>query len=1306
MNVSVKIIRFISRHTWWWTAGFIILLAVLLTAARLLLPQLGGYKAELEQQISQVLGQPVQVRDFEVGWHGDGPRLYLHQVRLLDQAGTQTLFGFDEAYIDVSLPLTLYRRQIALHDLTLSGIELSLVRQADGEITLGEMSFPGAGQHNGDGAAVFRWLFRQNSLAIENSLLHWRDHRQGDYQVTMRDVNLLLRNSGEKHSLSGRLALPSTLGGQVRVMAEARGGVDDFSDWTVDMYAEGAGLELVQWLVDRPGLGMRMVSGQAELEVWAGWRDNRLDTLKGYVFLRDAYLAPDQPVPEAPQDVQRVSSLFGEFAWQNRDHGWTLDVDRLRLEMDGVAWTPARVHVAQTPTERGSRLELATTFARVDDLSTLLALSSMPSQTQRQILLTTKPRGELRNTYLSLQLVDGKIQDYFARGELQDFALLPWQDFPGFDGLDATLNMNQSGGVADIGTRGAYLDVRQWFRDFFAVDDMRGRLAWQRRPDGLSVELRHLDIANQDAAVRLDGKLFLPADDASPVVKLLADFKRGNGAAASRYLPAKIMPEQSVAWLDHAIVAGKVTSGGMLLQGPIERFPFTDGSGRFEILFNVSDGILDYQAGWPRVEEIETQVAFVGKRMSIEAVAGKVLGADLKHVDVQIPNLRDKPAMLHLLGRAEGGADDVVDFLNKSPLQQRFGEFTAGAQATGPAQLDLSLTIPLQADTQVETHGLVAFDNSGVDFKRLGVDLDAISGIVEFSNTGVSAKSVEAQILGQPASIDIFSEALPRDKTNLVFEAAGETRYDELGKRLDLFVFPHLDGQSRWRARLEIPRSQRGGIVQPTLKLTSDLVGTTVQLPAPLQKQAASPRELELFARFDGAARHWFFDYAAETLSGVFLLQGDVGLTHGELHFNGPAQLPEKPGLRIGGQLARFDYGQWQPLLEDDAAAGAAQAGSTAEARISPVNQLDLNIRTAQLFGQTLSDVRLQGARGTSLWTVDVSSDRLVGKIWLPEKRNTLVKMELERLHLARPPKGDAQQTAPQETSVDPADLPPLSMTSRQTRYGDLDLGRVELETRRRTNGLKLERLSVASGIVEGVIHGDWRKDERHRSQVDADLRIYNLGALLTGLGYAQSIRNGEGTGQLELSWDGPLLDYDLASLDGTVNFDFNDGSVPEVEPGAGRFFGLLSISALPRRLKLDFSDFFGKGFAFDYMRGDFDIRAGNAFTENFEMDGPAARIELSGRVGLVQEDYDQRVKVVPHVTSGLPTLAGILTGSIAPALVMALIEKLASSEVDKATGIYYQVSGSWDDPKIEPVDLVKGEAPAGDSGASSRAPR
>ncbi len=1278
MKRTFKIIRILSRHTWWWTAGFIVLLALALSATRLLLPQLEHYKSDLEFEISQVIGQPVSVAEFDIGWHGYGPRLFLHDVRLLDRSGGQVLFGFDLAHVDVSLPLSLYRWQVTLRDLTLEGIELSLQRQPDGSIYLAGMELPQAapGQIGQTDNAVLAWLFRQKYLAIEDSVIHWRDLMLGDYAFTMRDVSLKLSNESEQHFLSGQVRLPSSLGGRIKVMAEAQGTIESLADWPVDFYVEGRGLELVQWLADHPALGVRMLNGTAEIEMWGRWQQSQLDNLKGHLFIRDAYLSEENIVVEPEPQVLKLASAFAEFVWQGEAAGWQLDVDRLRLVKDNVAWQPARVRVRHQPSEDGAELEVISSFARVDDVAALLLLSSRLSVEQKEMLQAIRPRGELRGAYLKLGFVEDQLQSYFVRADLKNFALLSWQKLPGFDGLDLSLNMDQSGGVVNVATAGAYLDVRNLFRDFHTVDDLSGQLAWQLDDDGVLLDVRGVELSNQDAAVALAGQLFLPADKTSPIVKLLLDVERGNAEMTSKYLPVGIMPKDAVAWLDSAIVAGNVTGGSMVLQGPIKQFPFNDASGRFEVRFNLEDGILDYTQDWPRLEQITAEVAFVGNHMGINAEAGKILAADIKQVAVEIADMRAKPALLHLRGRAEGSASDVIGFINQSPLQQRFGNFSQGANAMGDSSLDLSLSIPLAHGASVETLGQIILEDSAIDLTRLGVDLSSLSGKVEFSNKGLAAQGVSAMLMGQPASIDIYTEELSQDKSNTVFVAKGETRLDELEKRLDLFVFPYLDGSAQWQARLEVPRSNDGAAVSPSLKLESNLLGINVQLPTPLQKPADEPRSFDLFARFDEQTNHWFFDYGEETLTGVFELAGAKGLRSGELRFAGAAELPQKPGLRVVGKLERFVYEEWQPLF-------SVEQGQTKKDVL--VNWLDMQFGSVELFSQTLRNVELHAEHAGTVWTADLKSDEMVGRVWLPDSWDNVLKMDLEHLYLSRKTQGAESD----EESFDPRELPPLIIKSKQTHFGDLDLGQISLTTRKLPLGMRIDNLETKSDIVEASIKGQWLKTRQHISRVNADLKVHDLGAVLAGLGYIETVKNAEGTARLSLNWDGPLLDYDLASLDGAVDFNFEDGRLLEVEPGAGRFFGLLSITALPRRLLLDFSDFFGKGFSFDDMRGHFDISDGDAYTEKFFMDGPAARIDLHGRVGLAAEDYDQRVKVVPHVTSGLPTLAAVLTGQIGPVVVLALLEKLTKPEVDKATGVYYQVTGSWDDPLIEPVDLV-----------------
>ena len=103
------------------------------------------------------------------------------------------------------------------------------------------------------------------------------------------------------------------------------------------------------------------------------------------------------------------------------------------------------------------------------------------------------------------------------------------------------------------------------------------------------------------------------------------------------------------------------------------------------------------------------------------------------------------------------------------------------------------------------------------------------------------------------------------------------------------------------------------------------------------------------------------------------------------------------------------------------------------------------------------------------------------------------------------------------------------------------------------------------------------------------------------------------------MSWSGgPDADV-LARMDGTLHLDLGRGQLRSVKPGAGRILGLTSIIELPRRLSLDFRDVTDEGLAFDSVTGDFELRAGNAYTQNLLLEGAAVDIGVVGRTGLAR---------------------------------------------------------------------------------------
>src|SRR5438046_2327694 len=116
---------------------------------------------------------------------------------------------------------------------------------------------------------------------------------------------------------------------------------------------------------------------------------------------------------------------------------------------------------------------------------------------------------------------------------------------------------------------------------------------------------------------------------------------------------------------------------------------------------------------------------------------------------------------------------------------------------------------------------------------------------------------------------------------------------------------------------------------------------------------------------------------------------------------------------------------------------------------------------------------------------------------------------------------------------------------------------------------------------------------------------------------------------QFNLIWPGAPYDMSLNHLSGTLGLQLTKGRIinlgnsTDAKMGLGRILNVFSLQSIPRRLSLDFSDVVESGYSFDSMKGTFALKNGNAFTRDARFDGPVARVELNGRLGLGVKDYD-----------------------------------------------------------------------------------
>ncbi|MDQ3495645.1 MAG: hypothetical protein M3485_09065, partial [Pseudomonadota bacterium] len=219
----------------------------------------------------------------------------------------------------------------------------------------------------------------------------------------------------------------------------------------------------------------------------------------------------------------------------------------------------------------------------------------------------------------------------------------------------------------------------------------------------------------------------------------------------------------------------------------------------------------------------------------------------------------------------------------------------------------------------------------------------------------------------------------------------------------------------------------------------------------------------------------------------------------------------------------------------------------------------------------------------------------------------------------------------------------------------------------------------------------------RTRLQVNVDSD--DFGALLAGFGFGGRIDGGHGAARFDAAWPGSPAQFRLEALQGTLALTMKNGRLVEIEPGAGRVLGLLSLAELPRRLTLDFRDFFVKGFAFNRIGGQVHFAGGQARTRDLAIEGPAAEIRIRGSADLRAQTYDQTIEVLPR-TGNLLTAVGAITAGPIGAAVGAVANAVLQKPLAEINAKVYRVTGPWKDPQVEVSSRAQAQeqAVAGDA--------
>ena len=255
--------------------------------------------------------------------------------------------------------------------------------------------------------------------------------------------------------------------------------------------------------------------------------------------------------------------------------------------------------------------------------------------------------------------------------------------------------------------------------------------------------------------------------------------------------------------------------------------------------------------------------------------------------------------------------------------------------------------------------------------------------------------------------------------------------------------------------------------------------------------------------------------------------------------------------------------------------------------------------------------------------------------------------------------------------------------------------GRLELLAKQHERNWFLDKMNLIN--PDGVLKADGKWDMSPAAQqthINLSLEISNAGAMLARSGYPNTVKDGNGKLEGAFSWPGGPDDFSYATLDGALKLDTGKGQFLKIDPGIGKLLSILSLQALPKRITLDFTDIFSEGFKFDNITGTAQVTHGVLSTNDFKIDGSAAKVTMKGQIDLDRETQDLRVRVLPTVGNSVSLLGAFAAGPVVGVGVF-IANKIMREPLDKLVSFEYNISGTWVEPNVVKLGKVKPAEPA-----------
>ena len=1199
--------------------------------------------------VSLEAGYPIEIAEIKLSWVDISPQLEFKTIKVMAKDNSAELLSLETLYLDLNVFSSLWFANFMMDEVTAIGLNLTAARDSNGKFYIQGL------KQNSDSTTLFSDIIKHtnklNSFNLKAVNVNYDDQKQVNLSGRYQIERATLSHSASSWHANGQISLPTSLG-------------DNF-EFSTNWRLNQQNTKLMTW----QGIIKTNNVLISPLSPYLNWNNitlekglfNSIITVEGLgLEVREAKL--DIELSHAMLASKEIGDVLkpidveyfkGNFLWKDQEMGdaWLFSGNDINLSIKGEVWPETSLTVIKKPEE----VLIKSDFFRIEHLLDVAALSGLLSE---QILLQN-PAGDIEKLEMTY-LVESGLK--YASLNLIKGQVTSWNDYPGITNLYANINFYEEGARFKIASEKVTVHPANKFDSLMFFDSINGVLDFEKKDKAWRVQGHDFKVENDELTLELNGSI-----EQNKTGEIINDIEvTFENVAITRwqsYFPEKYLSAEFKEWSEDAFLGGKIEYGKIKLKGDIAGFPYQTRAekllGSFDMALEIKDVVLHYSDDWPNLFNVTGSITGQGNDLVIKSQDGLVAGFIFKDFKAKVNGLINGKAILTVEGSLKGKSQQALNFLQSSPLKKRFASIVEGVSAKGQSNINLSIRVPLSGTEESQVKGDINFIGSDLYHKDMAeFSLTQVNGMIQFDNKGIAAKNIKGQLLNQDIDIDIYPKG---DST--ILTAEGLFLSSSLPKTLPNFItgqFPYL---------LNVVISERNiGDFYVDASVVSNLQGAEITLPGSFYKAAEKNRKLKVTLKQSNSTPSININYDD-------IVNVEYESLENEQFFD---------NSRLNIKMSELDVEMWLLWYEkyniDNTSA-------------NEVDRLALETEKLIGYGQEFPNIKIVAVQEKKNWLVSIVGQGIEGVLSFPKvmTKKEILKVDMQKLNLVLSKKINIENNLIKQHTL----WPSMSINVDELTIDNIALGSLDLISHNDTNKWVIDSANITSDLYSlKVSEGIWHESTLG-SKTELALRIdsHDFTNLIEKFGFEPRVEAKKLKLLTSLSWDGGPMAISEEGAKGTISFKLEKGELKDVEPGpAGRAFGLLSIATIQRRLSLDFNELFAQGFSYRTIKASFEINDGIALTKDFSLKGGSADILIEGTVDLVNQQYNQIVKVRPNVSSTLPLAGAVAAGPIGLGVGTAILlaDKLAGRLFDKdivnLISYDYLLTGSWQEPDLQMI--------------------